>query len=196
MSKLNEYSDDPVHTSPRDEEQDHRKEMISLLKSMSNALDALVYYATPSRGPAKPGIEKSLGSSLTQLTGLGEATEIKGSELKQIVQEEFENLANERSRYEGGGGEGVDPVPPSPNPLPRPRRRTFADAADEKAAAFGIDRQSHPWMTAADRYSIFSPETWTRHLPSALGLDERQGSELKQIVAEELAIILSKKKRS
>ena len=98
MNKLNEYSDDPVHTSPRDEEQDHRKEMISLLKSMSNALDALVYYATPSRGPAKPGIEKSLGSSLTQLTGLGEATQIKGSELKQIVAEELAIMLSKKKR--------------------------------------------------------------------------------------------------
>ena len=88
--KLNEYADDPARPGKRIEKDDasiQRREMIDLLQSMTNALDALVYYATPSRGAALPGIEKSIGSSLTQLasgelkenSNLGEPIDYAGS---------------------------------------------------------------------------------------------------------------------
>ena len=114
--KINEYSEqipDPreqrTAKSPEDEAQDKRGEMVDLLKSMSNALDALVYYATPSRGIAKPGIEKSIGSSITQLGGMSE-TQIKGSELKQIVAEELSKILNEQGNpaYLSTPGNPVD----------------------------------------------------------------------------------------
>jgi len=114
--KINEYSEDvPVPReqrtakSPEEEAQGKRTEMVDLLKSMSNALDALVYYATPSRGIAKPGIEKSIGSSLTQLGGMSE-TQIKGSELKQIVSEELSKILNEQGNpaYLSTPGNPVD----------------------------------------------------------------------------------------
>jgi len=97
--KLNEYADDPARPGKRIEKDDasiQRREMIDLLQSMTNALDALVYYATPSRGPGLPGIEKSIGSSLTQLaSGELKESQIKGSELKQIVAEELQKLLYE-----------------------------------------------------------------------------------------------------
>lgn len=97
--KINEYSEEVRERSPAktpEETMETRvEEAIDLLKSMSNALDALVYYATPSRSPGTAGLEKSIGSSLTQLgSGLSE-NQIKGSELKQIVAEELANMMRE-----------------------------------------------------------------------------------------------------
>ena len=83
--KINEYSEEnrdrvPAKT-PEETMETRVEEAIGLLKSMSNALDALVYYATPSRSPGTAGLEKSIGSSLTQLgSGLSE-NQIKGSEM-------------------------------------------------------------------------------------------------------------------
>ena len=94
-NKVNEYQDDPSPRGPQTRK-DSNKEVIDLLKSMNNALDALVYYATPSRGPGDPrGLEKSIGSALTKL---GNIKEIKGSELKQIVAEELAIMLSKKKR--------------------------------------------------------------------------------------------------
>ena len=105
--KINEYSEEVRERSPAktpEETMETRvEEAIDLLKSMSNALDALVYYATPSRSPGTAGLEKSIGSSLTQLgSGLSE-NQIKGSELKQIVAEELEKILYEQQKHALGG---------------------------------------------------------------------------------------------
>ena len=95
-NKINEYHDDPATPHSKSEKSDHNKEVVDLLKSMNNALDALVYYATPSRGAHETrGLEKSIGSALTKL---GNIKEIKGSELKQIVAEELTAILSEKKK--------------------------------------------------------------------------------------------------
>jgi len=85
-NKINEYHDDPG-PGRKESIKDPNREVIDLLKSMNNALDALVYYATPSRGPGDHrGLEKSIGSVLTKL---GNIKEIKGSDPKQRVEERY-----------------------------------------------------------------------------------------------------------
>ena len=147
--KINEYSEQIPDSreqraakSPEQEAQDKRGEMVDLLKSMSNALDALVYYATPSRGIAAPGIEKSVGSSLTQLGGMSE-TQIKGSELKQIVQEEFAKLV-----------EGPITAKISADSSGRPRINAVSKAKKMARRGIGTALMGAPYLAADKAWDI------------------------------------------
>ena len=204
--KIKEYAGEPAAgreprtaKSPEEEAQDKRSEMVDLLKSMSNALDALVYYATPSRGIAKPGVEKSIGSSLTQLGSVSEAKQVVkeqqvnwrdhiGTRFNAVADNPLEAFALGTEPYEiEVTDQGFKVVAVPSDKYKKHLNKTFTPPTEGA-------QPSRFWSTGMRELSQhLNPPAAPATDTADTGVRETQikGSELKRIVAEELAQLLN-----